>query len=179
MSYQPLTKEDIEDFDNLIFEVLCNDYEDGIEEELRKDHNKNQNDILFSRFVEMIKSGELSLDDYFNKLKNILKCSHENGDAGILEKFNEYFGYNYIAKSDMVGRDLIFQILDSFWYIKNCIENNLEIVVDNNIYENCYFFIIHEYSHFSKLKIHNLVNSMSDYEKYVYIKEEILPQFRE
>ena len=74
---------------------------------------------------------------------------------------------------------MIFEILEGFWYIKHCVENNLEVVISNNIYENCYLFIAHEYSYMSKSKIYNFVNDMSDYEKYVYIKEEIVPYFND
>lgn len=180
MKYQPITKEDIEDFSNVIFEFLCEDYGDNIEKDLRQPHNihKSHNDLFFSRFIELVKSNEISIDEYFTKFKDIIQYSEENGEESIVEKFIEYFDHNYISKIDfdLVDKNIIFQIVEGFWYIKHCIENNLEIVVNGNIYENCYLFIVYEYSHFSRSKIYNFVNDMSDYERYVYIKEKIVPQ---
>lgn len=181
MKYQPITKEDIADFGNLIFEILYNDYIDDIEKDLEQPNNKyvDQNDLFFSKFIELVKCNEISIDEYFIKFKNIIKYSEENGEETIIEKFKEYFNHDYISKFNTITKSSIFQILEGFWYIKHCIENDLEIMINGNIYENCYLFIIHEYSNVSKLKIYNFVNDMSDYEKYVYIKEEIVPQFRE
>lgn len=179
MKYQPLTKEEIEEFNDLIFQFLCNEYEDDIEEELKQPHSKDMsyNDLFFSKFVELVKSNEISINEYFIKFKDILKCCEENGEENIVEKFNEYFRHNYISRTDLISKNLIFQIVEGFWYINHCIENDLDVVINGNIYENCYLFIVYEYSHFSKSKIYNFVNNMSDYEKYVYIKEEIVPQF--
>ena len=183
MTYQPLTKEDIEDFDNLIFEFLCNDYEDCIGEELRNlnDVHISRVDILFLKFVELLRSDESYFDDYFLKLKYMIKYvdENENNNEDFRDKFNECFDCKFGLKFKIVNKETLFQLLENFLYLKDCITNNLQVTTENNIYENFYDFVAYEHLHITKLNIIKFINNMTDYEKYVYIKEEIMPKFKE
>ena len=187
MTYQPLTKEDIEDFDNLIFEFLCNDYEDCIGEELRNlndvlnDVYISRVDILFLKFIELLRSDESYLDDYFRKLKYMIKYvdENENDNEDFIAKFNECFDCKFGLKFKIVNKETLLQLLENFLYVKNCITNNLQVTTENNIYENFYDFVAYEHLHITKLNIIKFINNMTDYEKYVYIKEEIMPKFKE